>query len=61
MKAYFSVFDEMVGVMEMSAENIEHAEDIVADASEFYSVYTLGISWDEERKMPYIYEAGPYK
>lgn len=61
MKAYFSVFDEMVGVMEMSAENIDRAEDIVSDQSEFYCVYTLGISWDEERGMPYIYEAGPYE
>ncbi|MBQ2177148.1 MAG: hypothetical protein II453_19545 [Alphaproteobacteria bacterium] len=60
MKAYFSVFD-MVGVMELSAENIERAEDIVADKSEFYCVYELGISWDEDRKMPYIYAAGPWE
>lgn len=59
MRAYFSVFDEMVGVMEMSKENIERAEQIVADHSEFYCVYELGISWDEERGMPYIYESGP--
>ena len=60
MKAYFSVFD-MVGVMEMSEENISRAEQLVADRSEFYCVYELGISWDEERGMPYIYEAGPWE
>ena len=59
MKAYFSVFDEMVGVMEMSAETIERAEQIVSDHSDLYYVYDLGISWDEERGMPYIYEIEP--
>ena len=61
MQAYFSVFDEMVGVMEMSAESIDRAEEIVSDHSDLYCVYELGLSWDEERGMPYVYAAGPWE
>ena len=61
MKAYFSVFDEMVGIMEMSAENIARAEQIVADQSGSYCNYILGISWDYDEKMPYIYADGPWE
>jgi hypothetical protein len=61
MKAYFNLFEEMQGVMEMSAENIERAEQIVQDYTGSYCNYVLGITWDEDLKMPYIYADGPWE
>lgn len=61
MKAYFNLFEEMQGVMEMSAKNIERAEHIIEDYTSSYWNYVLGISWDEDLKMPYIYADGPWE
>lgn len=61
MKAYFNLFEEMQGVMEMSAENIERAEQIIEDYTSSYWNYVLGITWDEDLKMPYIYADGPWE
>ena len=61
MKAYFNLFEEMQGIMEMSAENIERAEKIIEDYTASYWNYVLGITWDEDLKMPYIYADGPWE
>lgn len=61
MKAYFNLFEEMQGIMEMSAENIERAEQIIEDYTSSYWNYVLGITWDEDLKMPYIYADGPWE
>lgn len=61
MIAYFDVLEEMVGEMEMNAENFAKAEDIIDKADGSYHHFVLATRWEAERGMPVIYADGPWE
>lgn len=58
--AYFEV-GSMQGVFEMDQAHLAEAQDICYDMCRSYCLYSLGVSWDEERQMPCVFADGPFE